>query len=54
MNVKLHELRQESSLETYINDLDILARHLELPKQRKIHYFIFGLIPRLKEALIIW
>ena len=33
MRVKLHELRQGSSLEMYINDLDTLARHLELPEQ---------------------
>ena len=31
MHVKLHELRQGSSLETYINELDNLARYLELP-----------------------
>ena len=47
MRVKLHELRQSSSLETYINDLDTLARHLELPEQQKIHYFIFGIQPLL-------
>ena len=51
--VKLHELRQWSSLETYINDLDTLARHLELPEQQKIHYFIFGLRPKLKQVLLI-
>ena len=51
--VKLHELRQGSSLNTYINDLDTLARHLELPEQQKIHYFIFGLKPKLKQALLI-
>ena len=54
MRVKLHELRQGSSLETYINDLNTLARHLELPQQQKIHYFIFGLKPKLKQALLIW
>ena len=53
MRVKLHELRQGSSLETYINNLDTLARHLELPKQQKIHYFIFGLKSKLKQALLI-
>ena len=53
MLVKLHELRQGSSLETYINDLETLARHLELPEQQKIHYFIFGLKPKLKQALLI-
>ena len=53
MRVKLHELRQRSSLETYINDLDTLAHHLELPEQQKIHYFIFGLKPKLKQALLI-
>ena len=53
MGVKLHKLRQESSIERYINDLDTLARHLELPEQQKIHYFIFGLKPKLKQALII-
>ena len=37
MHVKLHELRQGSSLETYINELDNLARYLELPEQQKIH-----------------
>ena len=42
MRVKLHELRQGSSLETYINDLDTLARHLELPEQQKIHYSSLG------------
>ena len=41
MCVKLHELRQGSSLEAIIFDLDNLARHLELPEQQKIHYFIF-------------
>ena len=54
MRVKLHELRQVSSLETYINDLDTLVPHLELPKQQNFHYFIFGLKPKLKQALIIW
>ena len=53
MRVKLHELRQISSLEAYINDLDNLARHLELPEQQKIHYLIFGLKPKLKQALLI-
>ena len=53
MRVRLHELRQGSSLETYINDLDTLARHLKLPEQQKIHYFIFGLKPKLKQALLI-
>ena len=42
--------RQEPSLEFYINDVDNLARHLQLPKQQKIHYFIFGL--KLKQELI--
>ena len=37
MLVKLHELKQGSSLEAYINDLDNLSRHLQLPKQQKIH-----------------
>ena len=37
VHVKLHELRQGSSLETYINELDNLARYLELPEQQKIH-----------------
>ena len=53
MCVKLHELRQGSSLETYINDLDTLTRHLELPEQQRIHYFIFGLKRKLKQALLI-
>ena len=53
VRVKLQELRQESYLETYINDLDTLARHLELPEQQKIHYFTFGLTPKLKQALLI-
>ena len=53
MRVKLHELRQGSSLETYINDLDTFARHLELPEQQKIHYFIFGIKPKLKQAILI-
>ena len=52
MHVKLHELRQGSSLETYINDLDTLARHLELPEQQKIHYFIFGLKPKLNKHFL--
>ena len=37
MLVKLQELKQGSSLEAYINDLDNLSRHLQLPKQQKIH-----------------
>ena len=53
MRVKLHKLRQGFSLETYINDLNTLTRHLELPEQQKIHYFIFGLKPKLKQALLI-
>ena len=53
MRVKLHKLRQGSSQKMYINDLDTLARHLELPEQQKIHYFIFGLKPKLKQALLI-
>ena len=53
MRVKLHKLRQGSSLETYINDLDTLEHHLELPKQQKIHYFIFGINPKLKQAPLI-
>ena len=53
MRVKLHELRQGSSLETYISDLTSLAHHLELPEQQKIHYFIFGIKPKLKQALLI-
>ena len=36
MHVKLHELRQGSSLETYINDLNTLTCHVELPVQQKI------------------
>ena len=52
MCVKLHELQQGSSLEMYSNDLDILARHLELPEQQ-IHYFTFGTKPKLKQALLI-
>ena len=53
MRVKLHELRQGPSLGTYINDLNTLARHLELPEQHKIHHFIFGLKPKLKRELLI-
>ena len=52
MRVKLPESRQGSSLETYINDVDTLARHLDLPEQQRIHYFIFGLKPKLKQALL--
>ena len=54
MSVKLHELRQGSSIETYINDLDTLERHLEQPEQQKIHYLIFWLKPKLEQALLIW
>ena len=53
MRFKLHELHQGSSLEKYINDLDTLASHLELPEQQKIHYFIFGLKSKFKQALLI-
>ena len=53
MQAKLHELKQGSSLEEYINDLDNFARHLQLPEQQKIYYFIFGLNPKLKETLLI-
>ena len=48
MRVKLHELRQGSSLEAYINDFYNLACHLQLTEQLKIHYFIFGLKAKLK------
>ena len=53
MRVKLHNLKQGSSLEEYINDLDNLARHLELPEQQKIYYLIFRLKHKLKKALLI-
>ena len=53
MRVNLHELRQRSSLEMHINDLDTLGHRLELPEQQKIFYFIFGLKPKLKHALLI-
>ena len=43
---------QVSSLEMFVNDRGILARHLEFPKQQKINYFIFGLLPKLKQALL--
>ena len=41
MRVRLHELEQEYLLEEYINDLDNLARHLQLPEQQKILYIPF-------------
>ena len=53
MPVKLRKFRQRSSLIAYICDLDNLARHLQLSKQQKIHYFIFGLKPKLKQVLLI-
>ena len=53
IRVKLDELRQRSSLEMHINDLDTLARHLQQPEQQKIHYFIFGFKSKLKQALLI-
>ena len=46
MRVNLHKLRQGSSLESYINKINNIAHYLELPEQRKIHYFIFGLKPK--------
>ena len=42
MKVKLCELKQGSSLDKYINDLDNIARDLQLSEQQQIHYFIFG------------
>ena len=53
MRVKLHELKQGSFCELYIRDLDNLTRHLQLPEQQKIHYFIFRLNPKLKQAPLI-
>ena len=53
MRVWLHVIKQGSSLEAYINGLDNLPRHLQLPKQQKTHYFIFGLKAKLKQALLI-
>ena len=53
MGVKLHKLKQGSSLKAYINNPDNLARHLQLTEQQKIHYFIFGLKPKLKQTLLI-
>ena len=53
MRVKLHELRQGFSVESYINGLDSFAHCLELPEQQKIHYFIFRLKPKLKQSLLI-
>ena len=41
MRVRLRELEQGSLLEEYINDLDNLARHLQLPEQQKILYISF-------------
>ena len=46
MRVKLHKLGRGSSLEAYINDFGNLAHHLQLLEQ-KIHYFIFGLKPKI-------
>ena len=48
MRVKLHELRQGSSLEKYINDFDTLAHHLELPEQQK---FIISLLNKNRHFL---
>ena len=36
-----------------MTSINNLARHLQLPKQQKIHYFTFGLKPKLKQALLI-
>ena len=47
------QIQTEIFLKSFINDLDSLARHLQLPKQQKIHYFIFGLKLKLKQALLI-
>ena len=36
MRIKMQGLKQGSSLEEYINDLDNLIRHVQLPEQQKI------------------
>ena len=48
MGVKMQEWRRGSSLKAYINVFDNLARHLQLPKQLKLHYFTFGFNAKLK------
>ena len=53
MRIKMQGLKKGSSLEEYINDLDNLIRHVQLPEQQKICYFIFGLRFILKQVLLI-
>lgn len=54
MQVKLCELKQGSSLDKYINDFDNFARDLQLSEQQQqIHYFIFGLEPKVEQVLLI-
>ena len=53
MKVKLCELKQGSSLDKYINDLDNFARDLQLSEQQQLQYFIFGLEPKLEQVLLI-
>ena len=53
MQVKLYELKQGSLLDKYINDLDNFARDLQLSEQQQLHYFIFGLEPKLEQVLLI-
>lgn len=53
MRIKMQGLKQGSSLEEYINDLDNLIRHVQLPEQQKTCYFIFGLSFILKQVLLI-
>ena len=53
MRIKMQGLKQGSSLEEYINDLDNLIHHVQLPEQQKICYFIFGLRFILKQVLLI-
>lgn len=53
MRIKMQGLKKGSSLEEYINDFDNLIRHVQLPEQQKICYFIFGLRFILKQVLLI-
>ena len=50
---ELHTLTQTSTLTQYIDQLDVLCHQLAIDNEAKLHCFINGLKPHLKEALVL-
>ena len=49
----LYAVTQKGSLTQYIDDLETLCHQLGIDEPTKTHHFIHGLLPHLKEALVL-